>query len=65
MTLGGTAVIFSVHSKSPAWYKSEAIAKVLVESKSARLCVVKDCSVEHTAKPLSFSRGDFQAQVML
>lgn len=26
--------IFSVHSKSPAWYKSEATAKVLEESKS-------------------------------
>lgn len=65
LTLWGTMVIFRVHSKSLAWYKSEAIAKVLDKSESTCSCIMKDCFVEHMVKPLSFNRGDFQAQVML
>jgi len=58
-------VVFSVHSESLAWGKSEATAKVLGESQSACLCVMKDCPVEHLEKPLPFGRGDCQAQVVL
>lgn len=47
MTLRGTVVIFSVCSKSLAWYKSEGIAKVFGKDQGAGWCVMKDCSVEH------------------